>query len=115
MTTEITATISKTDIRGGGFGGSAWIAKITGPDPKYHFKREFCRKDKSGLSGSGRSGVIRFEMQGPGLYEFRGFCVGSTAKNWEWSGFALVTEDGMTEITHQQALEIVAQMEAVNV
>jgi len=110
MTTEITLTESVTDIRGGGYGANAWIAKITSTDPKFGFKREFCRKNKSGMSGSGRSGIISFEMQGAGIYEFRNFCVGSTARNHEWSGFVLINDDGTVhEISKSRAQEIISQ------
>lgn len=92
--TMITTGNTYTDVRGGGYGNNAWIAQITGPDPKFGLKREFCKKDTRGLSGSGRSGAITFEVTKPGVYEFKGFCVGSTPRNWEWSGFILLREDG---------------------
>lgn len=92
--TTITLNNTHTDVRGGGYGSRAWIARIVGTDSKYGLAREFCKSDKSGLSGSGRSGVISFEVNEPGIYEFRGFCVGSTARNWEWSGFIELTADG---------------------
>lgn len=101
----ITLNNTYTDVRGGGYGNRAWIARIVGPDAKFGLSREFCRADKSGLSGSGRSGVISFEVTEPGLYEFRGFCVGSTARNWEWSGFIELAADGSsTELSRAQVL-----------
>lgn len=104
--------MARTVIRGGGYGSSAWIAKITGTHPKFKFEREFCDKDTSGMSGSGRSGVIEFELDGPGLYEFRGFCVGSTANNWEWSNFALIDDDGdVEEMTRKEALAWLVEQE----
>lgn len=114
MATDITIDRAETDIRGGGYGSSAWIAKITGTHPKYGLQREFMRKDKSGMSGSGRSGVIRFEMAGPGIYEFRDFCVGSTANNWNWSGYLDIDADGgIKEITKAEAVAIITAKEAV--
>lgn len=110
----ITLDSTYTDVRGGGYGRDAWIAKITGPDPKYGLKREFARKDTSGLSGSGRSGMITFDLDGPGIYEFRNFCVGSTPRNWEWSGFIELLADGSThemsraEVVTRFALEVAA-------
>lgn len=112
MATTINLGNCKTDVRGGGYGGEAWIARITGTDPKFGLKRAFLPKDKSGLSGSGRSGSICFELDEPGLYEFRGFCVGSTAKNWEWSGFMLIDDDGTThEISKTRAIALAKQNE----
>lgn len=60
--TEIAIGNTHTDVRGGGYGGGAWIAKITGLDPTHGLRRQFCRKDKSGLSGSGRSGTITLQV-----------------------------------------------------
>jgi len=98
MMTEPSAHIgvgrTYTRVRGGGYGSGAWIARIVGLDTQYVFERRFCRRDESGLSGSGRSGVIEFEVEEPGIYEFRGFCVGTTPKNWEWSGFCELAADG---------------------
>ena len=91
---RITLDSTYTDVRGGGYGRDAWIAKIVGPDLKYGLKREFARKDTSGLSRSGRSGTIRFDMDGPGIYEFKNFCIGSTSRNWEWNGFIELLADG---------------------
>lgn len=111
--TEIAIGNTHTDVRGGGYGGGAWIAKITGLDPTHGLRRQFCRKDKSGLSGSGRSGTITFEVEEPGLYEFRGFCIGSTPKNWEWSGFIVLEAGGDSrEVTRREAEEIARAMDA---
>jgi hypothetical protein len=94
-----------TRVRGGGYGRDAWIARITALHPKYVFEREFCSRSTGGLSSSGRSGIIRFEVTEPGIYEFRHFCVGSTPRNWEWSGFCELTEDGeFREMTRSEVL-----------
>lgn len=111
MATEIKINGTQTDVRGGGFGNQAWIARITGTDPKFGMAREFCQKDTSGLSGSRKSGLITFDVTEPGVYEFRGFCVGSTSRNWEWSGFVNIHADGtVEEISKAQALELARQM-----
>jgi hypothetical protein len=103
--TQIKLNDTFTEIRGGGYGARAWIAKITGRDEKYGLARAFCRKDSSGASRSGRSGVIRFDVTEPGVYEFRDFCVGSTANNWNWSGFVRIDTDGtVTEISKADVL-----------
>jgi len=102
---------SRTRVRGGGYGSSAWIALIVGAHPTYHFDRQFCRANRDGLSGSGRSGVITFRMQGPGLYEYRGFCSACTRIE---SGFLLIEPDGMVErISRTRAMALAAAMDAV--
>jgi hypothetical protein len=104
-----------TRVRGGGFGRNAWIAKIIGTHPKYKYEREFCDSDENDLSRSGRSGTIRFTLQGPGLYEFRNFCIGSTSRNWEWSGFVLIDEqDNETELSRKEVDQIVKNMVSGN-
>ena len=111
--TMITLGNTYTDVRGGGYGGSAWIAQITGTDPKFGLKREFCKKDKRGLSGSGRSGTITFDVTSPGVYEFRGFCVGSTARNWEWSGYIELRADAEPrELSKGEVVAMFAAQEA---
>lgn len=105
--THINHDEATTRIRGGGYGSDAWIAKITGPDPKFGFSRRFMPKDTSGLSRSGASGYITFEMGGDGLYEWRNFCVGSTPSNWKSSGFCVVEGETVRKITKAEALEMV--------
>ena len=101
-----------TRVRGGGYGSDAWIARIIGLDPKYQFARKFCPKDRSGVSSTGASGVIYFEVSEPGLYQFHHFCVGSTARNWEWSGFAVLRgAGGYGEISRDEALAMVERGE----
>lgn len=81
-----------TRVRGGGVaGGSAWLARVLGLDPKYELSRKFMRADKSDLSQSGRSGIIRWTISEPGIYEFRG-CSKSSTRNEE--GFFEVHGDG---------------------
>ncbi len=98
-----------TRVRGGGLGGGAWIARIKGEHSEYKFERDWCRKCTSGLSGSGRSGIIEFDIPGPGLYEFKGFCVGSTKNNSDWSGFILLRDDGRRFMLPKTAAELFVQ------
>jgi hypothetical protein len=94
-------------IRGGGaVGAGAWAARITGAGKsKWPLERDFCRKDRSGTSGSGRSGWIALYLDEPGIYELRGignFQGGSVASQERdgggWSGFIKVDADGNYEI-----------------
>ena len=113
MSAQIKLHDTSTRVRGGGFGADAWIARITGPCSQWSVRREFCARDTSGLSGSGKSGYIRFDVTEPGLYEFRKFCVGSTARNWEWSGFVRLHADGMREfVSRASAVRIAKGLEA---
>ncbi|WP_276973726.1 hypothetical protein [Ferrimicrobium acidiphilum] len=107
--TFVTATEGVTNVRGGGYGADAWLAKITGPDPKFGFTRQFVKKDTSGLSGSGRSGSIRWDITENGIYEWRKFCIGSTSRNWESSGFCVIEDGSVREITKSAAIELVSK------
>jgi len=97
-----------TTVRGGGNGNSAWVAKIVGLDPKWGLAREFCERHEY-LSGSRASGSISFDVDEPGIYEFRGFCVMST-RNWEWSGFIELLADGSEMLLTKK--EVVARFES---
>lgn len=102
--TYITPTEAKMRVRGGGFGAGAWLAQIIATDPKFGFAREFIRKNTSDLSGSGKSGTISWEIENSGIYEWRGFCVGSTPRNWESSGFCKITDEGIEELSKKEVL-----------
>lgn len=66
-------------VRGGGVaGGNAWLERVLGHDPKYEFSRKFMRANRSDVSKSVRSGVIRWTISEPGIYEFRGCSTSST-------------------------------------
>ncbi len=93
-----------TRVRGGGFGSDAWVAKIVGIEDDGKLKREFCRKDKTNLSGSGRSGTIEFTVDEFGIYEFRNFCRNTHPMRWRWSGFFEILNDGSVELIDQKEL-----------
>lgn len=103
--TGFTPSTAYTRIRGGGYGGNAWLAHIVGLDEKFGLARKFVQKDSSGVSGSGGSGTITWPIAEPGIYEFRNFCIGSTHRNWEWGGFMEVTSEGVQEISKADAIE----------
>jgi len=49
-------------------GGKEWVAKITGPDSKYIYAREFERAIDRRWSSSGKSGFTIYELN-DGIYE----------------------------------------------
>lgn len=106
--TSIGASGASTRVRGGGYGAEAWLAQIVGLDAKFGFSRNFIQAHKS-LSGSGRSGKITWGPLEDGVYEWRGFCVGSTAINWESSGFAAIENGLIARISKAEAEALAAQ------
>lgn len=99
------ATSAWNRVRGRGLGGSAWVAKITGTHPKFNFERAFidARKD---LSRSGLSGTMDWNLDGDGVYEYRGFAASS---NSVASGFVRVEGGEVEEIDFAQAKEFFAE------
>jgi len=90
------------------FGLDAWFARLTATDPKVRFKRDWIKPDKSGLTGSDKSGTIAFH--GPltdGIYEWRDFCVASTASEWRSSGFAEVRDGLVRQVLRDEVVELV--------
>lgn len=83
----ITATDAVNRVRGGGIGSSGWLARVTGPNEKYGVEREFVNADKRGLSGSGASGTVTWDIDGDGIYEYRSWAASS---RYPASGFVLV-------------------------
>ena len=106
--TSIGARGASTRVRGGGYGAQAWLAQIVGLDAKFGFSRNFIQAHKS-LSGSGRSGKITWPPLEDGVYQWRGFCVGSTSINWESSGFAVI-ENGLIERISKAEAEALAAL-----
>lgn len=74
-----------------GYGGQPWVARLTGFDPVYQFRREFLRGtyDYSRAFKSRRRGVYLYFAVPPGIYDV-----------WEnhytrgFRYFARVTDDG---------------------
>lgn len=111
----ITSTRVSTRVRGGGAaGGSAWVARITGPDAKFGLAREFVDADRSGLSRSGGSGTIIWPVA-EGVYEFRGL---SASSRHTTSGFFRVTGDQVEMVDRDEVLarldEIAAEAEVID-
>jgi hypothetical protein len=91
--TRITAADAITEVRGLR-GASAWIALITGVDKKFGLARKFC---PSRWRGHDPLAPKVFYLHGPGIYEFRNFCVRDTRSGWQWSGFLKIRQDGTIE------------------
>jgi len=82
----VTATSARMQVRGGGIGTTAWLAKIVGTDPSYGIDREFVDAERD-LSRSGRSGSISWTLDGDGIYEYRDWAESSRRST---SGFFAV-------------------------
>lgn len=111
--TWISPEMATTRVRGGGFGSGAWLALIGGTHPVHGLARRFITADKSGMSGSGRSGSVTWDLPGAGLYEWRDFCVGSTAGNWRSSGYAVISDTAVREVTKAEAAALARQLDGV--
>lgn len=97
-------------IRGGGSGANAWVAQITGPDPKYGLARAFVKK-QSDTSRSGRSGSLHFEITDPGVYEYRNVQLPAAEKSIGnlVSGFVRVdASGGVEELSKQDVIDTVS-------
>lgn len=51
-------------------GGKTWLARITGPDPKYKLKREFLTADEKRHSSSGKTGTDYWHIRQDGIFEY---------------------------------------------
>ena len=50
-------------------GGREWVAKLTGTDRKFGYKREFIGASGRNWSSSGKTGCTYFRLTEPGFYE----------------------------------------------
>lgn len=101
-------------IRGGGSGGSAWVAEIVGTHPTFKLERAFVEV-KGNVSRSGRSGNLYWDIKQAGVYELRGVQYESdraTIGRLD-SGFIRVAADGTTtRITKEAAIQAAEAIEA---
>lgn len=93
---------ARTRLRGGGAAGaSAWLAVVRGYDSRYGLDRDFLDANRSGLSGSGRSGHIDWyyeeleDERGPAILQYRSFATGCRSVA---SGFVLVCDGRVCEV-----------------
>lgn len=72
-----------------------WVARITGPDARWGFRREFVRPktDYAHANGVGTRGIKLWFVLGPGVYEVGTF----TTWTHEERYFARVDDDGSIE------------------
>jgi len=104
----MTYTITS-NIRGGGTGSAAWVAKITGPHPKFKLDRAFVKGERD-TSRSGRSGTVSWHLTEPGIYEYRGVqpAAGEGSIGQLKSGFVEIDADGKAvEVTRDYAVDAV--------
>lgn len=101
----------RSEIRGGGCGRRAWVAKILGPDDTYGLERVFIEREAN-VSRSGKSGSLHWELTEPGLYEYRDHQLGKgEAPIGELrSGFLLVTADGVEDLSEERAKELARRL-----
>lgn len=72
--------------------GKTWLARITGPDPRWGVTREFIRAAERSTSKSGKTGFATY-LVGPGVYERH-----EGRRNLRgYNGFFRVTEQGAVE------------------
>lgn len=100
------------EIRDGGSGASAWVARVVGTHEKFGLDRKFIDK-ASNVSRSGRSGYFKWTLDRPGVYELRGiqYKAGEATIGQLDNGFISVDAGGaMTRITKAEALAIAETM-----
>lgn len=98
--TYITATEAQTAVRGVyPFQRFAWVARILGLHREYNFERRFlnghrrlrpCPDDPDAVCGT-----IHWWLEGPGIYQYRGFVTGLAGGDGSDSWFFEVTESGL--------------------
>lgn len=85
---------------GGGLKKRQWIARITGLDSQYRFKREFLQsqRDYSRANSAGSRGIYEYFFLSPGVYEV------SDPKSWGRVDryFVRATSDGRIQRISEQ-------------
>lgn len=81
----------------------SWVAKITGLDDKFGFKREFLRgtRDYSQANSTGSRGIFCYYPLKPGLYEINERVNWKRVKHW----FAKVENCKIIEITKDEVVQ----------
>lgn len=70
--------------------GKEWVAKVSGIDPKYGFKRDFVTPSERNWSRSGKQGDTSFRLTTPGIYQVSDPDVGQYGK----AAYKYITFDG---------------------
>lgn len=81
----------------------SWVARITGVDDKFGFKREFLRgtRDYSQANSTGSRGIFCYYPLKPGLYEINERVSWKRVKHW----FAKVEDCKIIEITKDEVIQ----------
>jgi hypothetical protein len=93
----------------GGMGkGRPWVARITGTDPRYRFKREFIprqARDYSEANSVGSRGVYAYYTLSDGVYEV------SERVSWKRTAryFIRVADGQIEEIGEEEVLECLSE------
>lgn len=86
-----------------------WIARITGLDKKYGFKREFLhgQRDYSGANSIGSRGVYEYFALSDGLYEVHERATWKRTRRY----FIRVQDTEITEVSREDILSIIKEKE----
>lgn len=96
------------------YGKTAWIARILGTDSENTFIREFIERDWDDAQNKGAGGVLCFRNLLMGLYEFRKFAISNNPANCKVSGFILMTESGVIEVSKEVAMKIAKLLDSAS-
>lgn len=85
------------------YGGRAWVARITGPDPKYKLAREFVAKRDVTTASSNVYRDLEFYIQAKNgeYYEYRNF---ESSSRGGKSGFWKVVNGELVDVTIAEVL-----------
>lgn len=82
---------------------NSWVARITGLDNRFGFKREFLQpvKDWAGANSTGSRGIIAYWALPPGLYEINQRLSWKQVRRY----FARVVDAEIQEISREELIE----------
>lgn len=72
------------EIRGGGVGGDAYVARLFGHDASFGTQRTYLPVDASGASSTRRSGQLTWALALDGVYEFGKFTLRPLQTSTAW-------------------------------
>ncbi len=106
----ISPTEARTKVKGGVFGVDSWVAKVIGLNEEGRLRLNFLLNDVSGLSDSGKSGVVKWAIKSDGVYQWRRFFAGVTDAGWESNGFCIISHGAIRQISAEEAKDLAVEM-----